>query len=185
LDSNHHDLSLLIKGAQDGDEQAMSELITIHKGLVFTLIYRMTNDYEMSQDLSQDTFIKAFLNIHKVKGEKHFRAWLCTIARNIARDYLRKLKRKPTISLEETNAPVAQSDIKNTRRQIIIQDALARLNEHDRMLLTLAYFQGFKLSEVAQATKVSEKSIKVRLFRARQRLRKELRGYEHELLSSY
>jgi len=185
LDSTRTELWSLIKRAQDGDEHCMSELITIHKGLVFTLIYRMINDYDMSHDLTQDTFIRVVINIRKVKNEKHFMAWMCTIARNVARDYLRKFKRQATISLEEIGESLGRSGIESTRRQVIIQDALCRLNERDRALLALSYFQGFNLSEVAKIMNISEKSIKVALFRARQRLRKELIGYEKELLSAY
>jgi RNA polymerase sigma factor (sigma-70 family) len=163
----------------------MSKIITIHKGLVFTLIYRMVNDYDMSRDLTQDTFIRIFMNIKKVKNEKHFRAWVFTIARNIARDYLRKIKRHPTVSLDEVSELAGPPEFEMTRRSMIIQDALSRLNERDQMLLTLSYFKGFNLREVADIMNISEKSIKVFLFRARQRLRKELKGYEDELMSVY
>ena len=67
---------------------------------------------------------------------------------------------------------------------MIIQDALMRLNERDRMLLTLTYYQGFSLAEVGEAMKMSEQNVKVCLHRARKRLRKELRGHEHEVLSA-
>jgi RNA polymerase sigma-70 factor (ECF subfamily) len=185
LNFSRNDLAHLIKRAQDGDEHAMDELITIHKGLVFTFIYRMINDYEMSHDLTQDTFIRVFMNIKKVKSEQHFRFWILTIARNIARDYFRKIKRQPTVSLEEIKEPIGQSGLENTRRSMIIQEALSRLAEQDRMLITLSYFQELSLYEVAQVLKISEKNIKVSLFRARRRLRKELMKYEHELLSSF
>jgi RNA polymerase sigma factor (sigma-70 family) len=185
LNFSRSNLAHLIKRAQDNDERAMDELITIHKGLVFTFIYRMINDYEMSHDLTQDTFIRVFMNIRKVKSEQHFRPWILTIARNIARDYLRKIKRKPTVSLEEIREPMGQSGLEGTRRRVIIQEALGRLAEQDRMLITLSYFQELSLREVAHVLKISEKNIKVSLFRARRRLRKELIKYEHEILSSY
>ncbi len=162
----------------------MAELITMHKGLVFTFIYRMINDYEMSHDLTQDTFIRVFMNIKKVKNEEHFRPWIITIARNIARDYLRKIKRQPTVSLDDVDEPIGQSGLENTRRRVIIHEALSRLTEQDRMLITLSYFQGLALREIAQVLKRSDTNIKVALFRARQRLRKELSKHEQELLST-
>ncbi len=185
MESDSNDITCLIKSAQDDDEHAMTELITIHKGLVFTIILRMVNDYDISQELTQETFIKLFLNIRKVKNEKHFRALLCTIARNIVRDYFRKAKRQRTISLEEIGEPIGQSGLGMTKRNMIIQDALGRLTERDRMILTLAYYQGFSLAEVAEIMKIPGKSIKVYLHRARKRLRKELEGYEDELMSAY
>ncbi len=180
--SNSIDIATLLERAKRGDEQAVTRLITLFKGLVFTVIYRMVNDYHISEDLTQDTFVKAFLHIKKVKNEKHFRAWICTIARNLVRDHFRREKRHPTVSLDEIGEQTGQSGLETTRKRMIIQDALARLSERDRMLLTLAYYQGMSLAEVGAVMKLKEKNVKVCLHRARKRLRKELRGYEHELL---
>ncbi len=177
------DISCLIENAKDGDERAMTRLITIHKGLVFTIIFRMINDYDVSQELTQETFIKVYLNMRKVKNERHFKSWMCVIARNVVRDYLRKAKRHRTISLEDVRELRGHSDIEMTRRRMIIQDALGRLNERDRMLLTLAYYKGLSLAEVGEVMRMSEQNVKVSLHRARKRLRKELEGYEHEVLS--
>ena len=162
----------------------MTRLITIHKGLVFTIILRMTSDYDTSQDLTQETFIKVFMNIRKVKNAGHLKPWICTIARNIVRDYFRKAKRSRTVSFEEIKELHGHSDIEITRKRIIIQDALAKLAERDRMLLTLAYYQGLNLGEVARVMKMKESNVKVCIHRARKRLRRHLEGYEHELLSA-
>lgn len=162
----------------------MSELITLYKGLVFTILFRMTNDHDASQDLAQETFIKAFMNIRKVKDAGHFKPWLCTIARNTARDHFRKVKRAPVVSLEEIAERPGRSNIELTRRRVIIQEALARLGERDRLVLTLTYYEGLSLAEVAEAMSMSEGNVKVCVHRARKRLRQHLKGYEDELLSA-
>jgi RNA polymerase sigma factor (sigma-70 family) len=184
LEAISDDFENLIQRAKNGDERAMTRLITIHKVLVFTIILRMTNDYDASQDLTQETFIKVFMNIKKVKNADHLKPWICTIARNIVRDYFRKAKRSQTVSFEDIKDLHGHSDIEITRRRIIIQDALAKLAERDRILLTLAYYQGLNLNEVAEVMKMSENNVKVCIHRARKRLRKHLEGYEHELLSA-
>lgn len=171
----------MIEKAQNGDEQAMTSLITLHKGLVFTIISRMTNDYHMSEDLTQDTFIRAFVNIGKVKSGEHFRPWLCTIARNIVRDYFRKSKSNATISFDQVKEFHGQWD-ETTRRRVIVQNALAKLAEKDRILLTLTYYEGLSLREVAEAMKMTESNVKVRVHRARKKLRKHLEGYENEFV---
>lgn len=178
------DVHGLVTRAKDGDEEAISRLITIHKGLVYTVIYRMVNDPDTSQDLTQETFIKAFLHIKRVKNYQHFRPWLCRIARNIVYDFFRKEKRHPTVHLEDIPEISGQDGMERTRKKVIIQDALSRLSERDRMLLTLAYYQGFTLAEAAEVLGITEDNAKVALHRARQRLRKELRGHEDELLST-
>ena len=184
MKSENDDLENLIQKAKDGDEQAMTRLITIHKALVFTIALRMTNDYDASQDLTQETFIKVFMNIRKVKSADHFKPWMCAIARNVVRDYFRKIKRAQTISFEQIKELHGHSDIEVTRRRVIIQDALARLAERDRMLLTLTYYQELSLREVAEVMSMTESNVKVCIHRARRRLRKQLEGYEHELLST-
>ncbi|UCD19025.1 MAG: sigma-70 family RNA polymerase sigma factor, partial [candidate division WOR-3 bacterium] len=163
----------------------MTRLITIHKGLVFTIVLRMTNDYDLSQDLTQDAFIKVFMNIKRVKGAAHFKPWICTITRNVVRDHFRKAKRTQAISFENVKDfhVEGKSNIDSTRRRIVIQGALAKLAERDRMILTLTYYEGLSLGEVAQALKMSENAVKVGVHRARKRLRKYLEGYEHELMS--
>lgn len=162
----------------------MTELITFYKGLVFTILFRMTSDYDASEDLAQETFIKAFMNIRKVKDAGHFKPWLCTIARNTARDHFRKVKRTPSVSLEEVQEQPGNSNIEGTRRRVIIQEALARLQARDRLVLTLVYYQGSSLAEVAGIMRMSENNVKVCVHRARKRLRQQLEGYEDELLSA-
>lgn len=184
MKSTNDDLENLVQSAKNGDEQAMTRLVTIHKALVFTIVLRMTNDHAASQDLTQETFIKVFMNMKKVKNAQHFRPWMCTIARNVTRDYFRKSKRRRTISLEEVKNVQGHSNLAVTRRRMIIQDALAKLAERDRMLLTLAYYEGFSLGEVAEVMKMTTSNVKISIHRARKRLRKHLEGYEHELLSA-
>ena len=184
MKSTNDDLADLIGRAKNGDEQAMTRLITIYKTLIFTIVLRMTDDYDTSQDLTQETLIKVFMNIKKVKSTEHFRPWMCTIARNVVRDYFRKIRRKNTISLENIKNFHGQSNIDITRRRMIIKNALAKLTEKDRLLLTLAYYDGMKLDEVAEVMKMTASNVKISIYRARKRLRKQLEGYEHELLST-
>jgi RNA polymerase sigma factor (sigma-70 family) len=174
----------LVRRSQDGDEQAMSELITIHKVLVYTIIFRMVNDRELSKDLTQETFIRFFLKIDRVKYPEKTRAWICRIARNIVYDHFRKEKRKKTVSLDEIPESAGESNIKRKHKQMVIQDALQRLKERDRMLLTMVYYEGFSLADIADTMQMSTNNAKVCLHRARLRLRDELEVHKDELLSA-
>lgn len=184
MKSKSDDLESLVRSAKDGDEQAMTRLITIHKALIFTMALRMTNDYDASKDIMQETFIKVFRNMRKVKSAEHFRPWVCTITRNLVRDYFRKVKRSNTISFERIKDFHGQSNIEVTRRRLIIQNGLAQLTEKDRMLLTLAYYQGLSHNEIASVMKMDASNVKISIHRARKRLRSKLEGYEDELLSA-
>jgi len=183
LNKDWDDISGLVKQAQGGDESAMSELITTHKQLIYTITNRMVHNRDTAMDLTQDTFIKAFLNIKKVKSGRHFRAWLCRIARNVTYDHFRKVKHQKSVPLEEVEDYMGVDTTEQKHRSMIIQDALDRLTEKDRMLLTLAYYEGFTHDEISEALDIPTRNIKVQIHRARLRLRRELEGREHELLS--
>ena len=178
------DITELVRLCRNGDEKAMAEIIAIHKQLIFTIAYRMLHDYESSLDVCQETFIKAFRNIHRLKNPEYIKAWLCCIARNLIYDRLRKRKRQKNVSLEQIKEPSAPDQTARIRKRMIIQKALDRLKEQDRLLLVLFYYQNMDIKEIAGVVGKKPANIKTALSRARVRLRKELNGYEEELLSS-
>lgn len=171
-----------VRRGQDGEELAISKLITMHKGLIYTIIMRMVNNMDVAQELTHDTFVKAFSKIRGLRVRERFRPWLCTIARHTVLDYLRKEKGKRTVSIEELAEPADPADASRIRSKAVIQDALSRLTERDRMLLVLAYYKGFSLEEVAETMKIPKVNIKVYIQRARDRLRELLKGCEDELM---
>jgi RNA polymerase sigma-70 factor (ECF subfamily) len=181
--SDQADIAALVVRARDGDEQAISRLITIHKGLIYTIVIRMVTNADTARDLTHDAFVRAFRKLRDLRTPGNFQPWLCAIARRIVFDHFRTEKRKRTVSLEEIGDISAGPDLAAVRRRMIIQDALSRLNPRDRLLLVLAYYQGFSHREVAQALKIPESNVRVYIQRARDRLRKLLKGREHELLS--
>jgi len=183
LESKRDETEELVSRAREGDEEAISRLITLYKGLIYTIIYRMVNDPDLAQDLTQETFIKVFLKIKTLKRPAHFRAWTCSIGRNLVYDHLRKEQRRKTVPLEEIGEQKVPSGIEKRRKRMIIQDALMRLERRDRMLLSLVYYQGMTHAEVARIMKIPESNIKVYIHRARKRLRRELEGFEDGLLS--
>jgi len=181
--SDQIDIAVLVACARDGDEQAISRLITIHKGLVYTIVIRMVANSDTARDLTQDTYIRAFRKLRDLKRPEKFRPWLCAIARRVVLDHFRAEKRKPTVSLDEIGDIGAEPDPAAVRRRRLIQGALARLNPRDRMLLVLAYYQGLSHREVGLALKIPESNVRVYIQRARGRLRNLLKGREHEILS--
>ncbi len=173
----------LVKRCQDGDENAVASIITIHKQLIFTIAYRMLGDHDQSLDLCQETFIKAMRNIRKLKDPNSIKPWLCSIARNLAYDYLRKRKRESSINIEDIGEVSMPDPGAGIRKKMIIQKALQRLNERDRLLLALFYYKDNSIKDLTIMTGNKESNVKVSLSRARQKLRNELEGYENELMS--
>jgi RNA polymerase sigma-70 factor (ECF subfamily) len=177
------DIVDLVKRSQSGDEEAMSEIITLHKKLIFTIAYRLLKDYDASLDVCQETFIKLFQNINRVKDPLKLKSWICSIARNLCYDLLRKEKHLNKDS-EITKIGQSEDFTKSVRKKAIIQNALERLNSRDRLLLTLFYYENFDIKEIADIVKIKPENVKVALSRARIRLREELKDYEEELLST-
>jgi len=167
----------LVRRAKDGDERAIARLIAIYKGLVYTIALRMLGDPDWAEDITQETFIRAFLRIKTLKHPERFRSWITMIVRNLIYDHLRKRK-------TELPPPVRTGPgVESVRKKVIIQQALLRLSKQDRLLLTLFYYQGFTMKEIGEVTGIPSANLRVYLHRARARLREELRGYEDELLS--
>ncbi|MEO0183344.1 MAG: sigma-70 family RNA polymerase sigma factor [candidate division WOR-3 bacterium] len=181
-----HRLVELVIRSKNGDEKAMAELITEYKQLIFTLAYRVVGDYDMGMDICQETFIKAFQNLNKLKHPEKFKTYLCSIARNLAYDHLRK-KGKIQENSQQNYDPIDLTRVEDKtaeiRKKVIIQNALEKLNPRDRLLLTLFYYQNFDIREIAEVVGISPENVKVSLSRARIRLREKLKGYEEELLS--
>ncbi len=172
----------IVEKAKAGDEESFSKLITMFKKLVFTIIYRMTNDYDLSLDLCQDTFINCFRNISKLKKPGKFKSWLCKIAINLSRDELKKRKREGSIQKYKRENGFA-FDNGLSKRTIIINEALGKLKTREREILILYYYKGMAIKEIEELTGLKEGNLKVVLSRARINLRKKLEGYEYELLS--
>lgn len=182
-----------IKLVLAGDTEAFSELITRYKDMVFTLALRITKNQLEAEEVSQDTFLRAFKYLSKFKNESKFSSWIYRITYNTAMDKIQRRKREiQTDTLEEITA----EDLKLTEHQLdrleaqekskAIQSALAELNEEDGFLLTLYYFDDLTIEEISSITKLKRNNVKVKLFRARNKLAKLLRRkLEPEIIENY
>ncbi|GAA2867744.1 RNA polymerase sigma factor [Nonomuraea rubra] len=132
-----------------------------HWPLVCGFLLRRTRDPHLAEDLAQETFVKATRALLGWRGENPA-AWLLTIARNVLIDHVRRARRElPLPEPDELGAPGFHVD------SLEVRDALGRLPEQHRRLLTLVYFEGFSLVEVAAMTGRKHASIKTALWRAR------------------
>ena len=109
------DEQVLIRQVQDGDHEAFAELVKRHETNVFNLCLRMSGNREDAMDLSQEAFLKAWRGIRFYKAESAFSTWLYRLTSNVCIDFLRKQKRRPTVSLtmEEDDSSVELEVVKN------------------------------------------------------------------------
>ena len=179
-----NDDAKLIQRVLAGDDTAFSALVKKHQKSVHALAWRKTGDFHVAEEITQDTFLKAYQNLSTLKEPQKFAGWLYVIAVNYCKMWKRK-KRLSTQSLEETSSAelekatysgyvIAENERTTAEAQHeVVKQLLAKLQESDRIVITLYYLGGMTYEEISEFLGVSVSAIKNRLYRARQRLKKE------------
>ncbi|MYK95310.1 sigma-70 family RNA polymerase sigma factor, partial [Candidatus Poribacteria bacterium] len=174
----------LIHRILDGDDSAFSELVNKYQKPVHALVWRKIGDFHIAEEITQDTFLKAYQRLGTLKQPQRFTGWLYVIAANNCKMWLRK-KRLQTQPLEETDsaqleqATYSQYVVEEKERTIgeakreVVKQLLATLQESDRTVITLHYFSEMSAAEIGAFLGVSVNTIKSRLRRAQQRLKQE------------
>ena len=174
----------LIHRILDGDDSAFSELVNKYQKPVHALVWRKIGDFHIAEEITQDTFLKAYQRLGTLKQLQRFTGWLYVIAANNCKMWLRK-KRLQTQPLEETDsaqleqATYSQYVVEEKERTIgeakreVVKQLLATLQESDRTVITLHYFSEMSAAEIGAFLGVSVNTIKSRLRRAQQRLKQE------------
>lgn len=164
------------QAARDGDRRAYGNLVEAFQGAVFGLALKITGDAREAEDVAQETFVRAFEALTRFDPERPFAPWILKIAANLSLSRLRS--RRATVPLEDGMAREAGPE--ETAGRALegerLRAALARLDPEDRALLALRYHEGMRVGEIARTLGIGEGAAKVRLFRARERLLKELGG---------
>ena len=166
-----------------GEEDAFEALVRACEKQVYLLALRYTNNPADALDISQETFIKAFRNLKKFKGDSSPETWVYRIAVNTALDFVRRNARRSETSLYVTDedgkeqaldipddrySPAKAAEQADMREQL--KKAIAMLPEEQRQVLVLRDINDFSYQQIAEILDVSEGTVKSRLFRARARL---------------
>lgn len=185
----------LIKKAAKGDPNAFETLMLQYQTPVYNLCFRILGNPEDAADMTQETFLKAWKSLEGFHMDSSLSTWLYRLANNCCLDLLRSKKRKPTISIVREDEegeelafdpvdPSPQPDellIKKEENQIL-QQALMSLDEQQRSILTLRVVNDMSYEDISQALQIKEGTVKSRLARARENLRKkvlQLRNKSH------
>ncbi len=157
----------LVERARAGDQAAFAQLFEQYHAPILNYLHRMVSDRALAEDLTQDTFIKAYNALPRTNPDLAFKAWLYRIATNTAISHLRRgkiIKWLPFLTDRETPDEHIE---KSVTRKMDITEALSKLPQHYATALLLRHYQGLSLAETAQALDVTENAAKLRLFRAR------------------
>ena len=174
----------LIQRVLSGDDTAFSILVRKYQKPVHALAWRKIGDFHVAEEITQDTFLKAYQKLAMLKEPQRFLSWLYVIATNLCKAWHRK-KRLHTQSLENTESMALEkatySDhvIEENERMAIetqreaVKELLAKLQESERTVVTLRYFGEMSSAEIGEFLGVSANTVRSRLRRAQQRLKKE------------
>jgi RNA polymerase sigma factor (sigma-70 family) len=161
-----------------------------HQRFVFTLAMRFTKTREDAEEVAQDSFIKAYRSLQSFQGQSKFSTWLYSIVYTTAMTFLRK-RRLDTSSIDDANNHLQlenqsggfKNDLaENKSRSYYVNQAIEQLMPDDAMIITLFYKGEQSLEEIAVTLGLEPNNVKVKLFRARQRLKEKLeRNLKHEV----
>jgi len=175
----------LIQDFLRGDEQSFAVLVNRYLKMVYNFLYQITKDRNILDDLTQETFLKAWKNLKKFDTEKNFKTWLFTIAKNTALDYFKKKKTVPFAWFENDEGYNKLENIEDEEKNLEeligkkeleknLEEKLNQLSADYRLLLLLRYKDGFSLQEIGDILGRPYNTIKSQHQRALASLKKEI-----------
>jgi len=172
----------LIEQTLAGNQAAYADLVRRHQRFVFTLAMRFSKNREDAEEIAQDCFIKAYRSLASFQKQSKFSTWLYSIVYTTAMTFLRK-KRVDTDSINDENTYIQlenhSSGLNNNMaetksRSYYLNEAIGQLLPDDATIITLFYMGEQSLDEIGQTLGMEANTVKVKLFRARQRLKEKL-----------
>ena len=174
----------VIKRAQSGDSAAFNEVVLAYRKRVLGTIARSIARPEDVEDVAQEVFLRLYFSLEQLRTPEVFEPWLYRLTVNAAYDYLRKQRRRMEFRMSDLSeqqvimadavagGKVARDELYHKKIRESVDSLLGAVSEADRILLMLKEVDGLSLKELEKVYKVNENALKVRLFRARQRVLK-------------
>ena len=185
VDYSRSDEADLIRRVQSGDEMAFRDVVERYQAKVFSIIYGILRNHNDAEDISQQVFAKIYFSIRNFDFRSSLLTWIYKITVNECYDYLRKKKvrklvyesdfsEEDSLRMENTDAAVDRAEPVDSSlaQRDLVHKLLQKVSAEDRNLILLKEVEGHSVEELAQMTGMNENTIKVKLFRARQKLLK-------------
>src|SRR5882762_10202969 len=182
----------LIRRAQRGDSVAFNEIVLAYRKRILGTIARLIARPEDVEDVGQEVFLRLYDSLDQLRTAEVFEPWLYRLTVNAAYDYLRRQRRRQESrmsDLSEQQVMLADAaaggkrsveERRRTKIRELVQSLLSKVSEEDRILLTMKEVEGLSLKELEKIYRVNENALKVRLFRARQRVLKAFGAQENK-----
>ena len=175
----------IISAVLNGNQQAYAQIVQRHKAFVFTLVLRYIKSREDAEEVAQDVFVKAYRALADFKGASKFSTWLYTIVTTTCISFLRKKKlethsldnEKLFETIENKDSGMSANQVEQKSKVTMVNNAIGLLNPDDAEIVTLFYKGEQTLDEIAQVLGIEANTVKVRLHRARTRLKEKMQKY--------
>lgn len=160
-----------------GNSNCFSYIVDRHKERAYNLAFRICGNREEAEELAQDSFLKAYRSLGSFKMKSSFSTWLFRIVYNTTISHVR-IKKKGVLSLEDFPADAndfigtssSEEEAEAEYRSSLVNFALQKITEEERGLISLHYYEEMSTDEMAEVTGISKSNVKVKLFRARQKM---------------
>jgi len=185
VDHRNTDEAALVRRVQARDEMAFREIVERYQAKVFSIIFGILRNHNDAEDIAQQVFSKIYFSIKNFDFRSSLLTWIYKITVNECYDYLRKKRVRKLVyesdfseedaqRMQNTDAAIDQNPAVDTRlaQRDLIGKLMGKLSSEDRSLLLLKEVEGHSVEELSQMTGMNENTIKVKLFRARQKLLK-------------
>ncbi len=174
-DGTRAEIDPTVHAAQSGDLTAFAKIYREHVGRVYALCVRLSADRVFAEQLTQDTFVRAWEHIATYRGESSFSAWLRRLAVNVVMAERRvAARRSRRVVTTEDEVLVTAPGERTDDADIDLERAIARLPEGARTVFVLHAIEGYRHDEIAELTGIAEGTARAHLHRAREILKKEL-----------
>jgi RNA polymerase sigma factor (sigma-70 family) len=180
----------LIKKVLAGEQAAYADLVKCHQRFVFTLALRFTKNREDAEEIAQDCFVKAYRSLNNFQQTSKFTTWMYTIVYTTSMTFLRKRKldtqsidsEDSHVQLENHVSAFNADQVEQKSKFAYLNQAIGQLLHDDAAIITLFYKGEQSLEEIAKALGMESNTVKVKLHRARLRLKEKLEGLlRHEV----
>jgi RNA polymerase sigma-70 factor, ECF subfamily len=182
------DAELVVAG-KAGNQDAFAQLVQRHQRRVFNLVFRMLQNYEEANEVTQETFLAAWQGLPSFRGDARFSTWLYRIAYNCSLKQIEQRKRDQALQTavqseqlfqQESSEERADAELEAQERQALVRKHLSMLPAKYRIVLVLRHLQELTYEEMAEILTMPIGTIKTHLFRARNLLKERLETFERE-----
>jgi RNA polymerase sigma-70 factor (ECF subfamily) len=169
--------------SRNGDPAAFELLIGAHQRMIHSITFRMTGSLTDAEDLTQETFIRAFQQLDSYRGEARFSTWLCRIAVNLSLNWRARESHRGDVHSKWAQDTITDTDSRDEFPDELsrcVQAALQRLPTKQRAALVLTVYENHSHAEAARALHCTEATISWRVFAERRKLKSWLKSVPHE-----